>query len=115
MPWNSAVKSRSAGSSSGEKPKQRMPSVENDFASVPPLIRYGSGTAIGSSALSAADMASTRSPSNDVSTAMSRTSVSRSTCSPSSSSMVASSSSSCPGRKRQSIVASAVDGMTLVL
>jgi len=35
-PWNSAEKSRSPGSRSGEKPKQRIPRVENDFASVPP-------------------------------------------------------------------------------
>ena len=35
-PWNSAVKSRSAGSRSGAKPKQRMPSLLNALASVPP-------------------------------------------------------------------------------
>ena len=43
MPWNSAEKSSSAGSSNGEKPKQRMPSVDSALASVPPLIRYGIG------------------------------------------------------------------------
>ena len=35
-PWNMPEKSRSAGSRSGAKPKQRMPSRLNDFASVPP-------------------------------------------------------------------------------
>ena len=94
MPWNSAVKSSSGGSSSGEKPKLRMPSSEKDLASVPPDIRYGTGTPDGSSALSAAAIASTIAPSKSVSTAMSAVIVSRVTCSPISSSMVSNSSSS---------------------
>ena len=35
MPWNREAKFRSAGSRNGANPKQRMPSVEKAFASVP--------------------------------------------------------------------------------
>ena len=52
-------KFRSAGSRSGEKPKQRMPSRANALASVPPESMYGTGRAPGSSARSAAAIAST--------------------------------------------------------
>ena len=36
MPWKRAVKSRSGGNCSGANPKQRMPSRDRAFASVPP-------------------------------------------------------------------------------
>lgn len=36
FPWNSAVKSRSAGNCKGANPKQRIPSRDSDLASVPP-------------------------------------------------------------------------------
>src|SRR4051794_8220628 len=69
MPWNSEAKSRSAGSRSGENPKQRMPSRSKLLASVPPPMVNGTGRAPSSSALRAATIWSTTGPPHGVSPA----------------------------------------------
>ena len=92
-----------AGSRSGEKPKQRMPSSLKRLASVPPDSVYGTGRAPASSALSAATIASTSAPSNVVSTACRRARATRAGRPGRPARRAArSNSSSWPGRKRPS-------------
>src|SRR5260370_5808849 len=62
-PWNMPKKSSSAGRRRGANPKQRIPSVLNDLASVPPDRQYGTTLADGSAARRASVMAEHSGPS----------------------------------------------------
>ena len=92
-----------------------IPKSARALLSVPPLITYGTGIATESSAISALHIASTKSPSNGTSRALSLVIVSTVTFSPIKLLIVEFNSSSKPGIKRPSIVALAEPGITFAL